>query len=99
MWKIACFVYKLTQNPLSFGKIRWHVMLSGVSFIADMATHILNVSLFLSNLCQNKSVCDTICLLLFYITISWKQNVYYQNGSVHIISFQWGSLKNIDYRK
>ena len=48
---------------------------------------------FRSYLYRIKSVYDfTFCC--FYVTISWKRNVFYKNGSVHIISFQWGSWKH-----
>ena len=33
------------------------------------------------------------------MTISLKRNVSYQIESLHIISFQWGSLRNIDFYK
>ena len=60
------------------------------------------LSFKLFTICQderypNRSVYDDLYICCFNITISWKRYVFYQNASVHVISFVVYVLKNIEF--
>ena len=92
-------VYKLTRNPMNGvcqqDQLSWNGINSGDDnrrVKQTMLHYFKRVAIFRDKHFPNRSIGDTLGICYFNISISWKQHVFYCNGSTHVISFKKGWL-------